>query len=646
MRTGRRGQLALGAPRWRLAPARGGAGRLLLFALTGALVAPAARAVQDVVITTGPPSGLYHPLGLAIGEVLDGVAGGAVFKAHVATSPGSAANLRRLVRGEAQFAIVQGDVLYLATAGSPAFPEPLGSVRALAVLYPEAVHLIARRQAGIRTIDDLRGKRVAVGEEGSGTALTVRGLLQAAGLGLQALQARRVAPAAMLAELAAGTLDAGFVVSAVGAPALVELFERTECTLAPLVGGGLQGVIETTPYLYPSTIPPGTYPGQREPVATAGMDAILVTTEEAPADLVYEVVAQLHRHAGSLAARLPSGVAVLPGGAVERLPVALHLGAMSYYRAEGQLERPLRVHVGVFVRDVWGLDIKHGSWSADFEIWFKWRGRLDADNDAFDFDLINGVILERTRTDVERLGGWTRVVYRVRAEMRASFLLHNYPFDTQALSIQIEHPSMTTRELLLVPDQFVGSDIRNLRKTGYAPGLKIGDWEVYDVGERVLEHTYPSDFGSLIEPGGGSRYARYVFAIALKRHLWSYLLKFSIPLVLIALMSYAVFFMHPEAYETQILVIIWVLFTAVEFHIYQSENLPEIGYMVTADMFFIWTYVAVLLLLVATLVRHHIYTHTERARAEEAVRGITRAGRLLYPLVFFGPIAALIAWSR
>ncbi len=340
---------------------------------------------------------------------------------------------------------------------------------------------------------------------------------------------------------------------------------------------------------------------------------------------------------------LPPGLPVLPERGVKSLPVPLHLGAMSFYKSRGVFDRPLLVTTGIFIRDLWGFDIKEGSFHVDFEIWFKWQGRLDAKNDAMQFEVVNGNLEEVVQTGSEKLGGWTRVSYRARAELRGTFSLHDYPFDTQDLNIVVEHPNLPSRELQFVPDRYVGSDIRNLREVGYAPGLQIGDWEISDVLQGAEEHVYPSDMGSLITPGQGQRYSRYIFRIRVNRRLHSYLLKFSIPLILIALMAYSVFFMHPEAYETQILVIIWVLFTGVEFHIYQSVSLPEIGYMVTADMFFIWTYVALFIELIMTLRRYHIYSHSNEDEA--SVRGITLLGRIIFLPLFFGPIIALV-WTR
>jgi TRAP transporter TAXI family solute receptor len=623
---------------------RGWAATLLAGAAALVLAATPAFAVNDIVLTTGSPSGLYHPMGVEIGKTLNAVADGAVFKVSAITSPGSVTNLRRLSQGEAQMAIVQGDVLYQAVRGSTAFPEPLQGLRAVAVLFTEAVHIVARADAGIDSVAKLAGKRVALGQEGSGTALTAGMILEAAGLSpATSVDARRMSQSDTLEALRAGDVDAAFFVTAPGSSRLVELFRTVDCRLVPLVGDEISALVESIPYLNADGIAKGTYKGVEAPVPTASMDALLVTTTEAPPDLIHETIDQLHSHSDALASVLPPGLAILPERGVKHLPVPLHLGSMSFYKARGVFDRPIQVTTGLFVRDLWAFDIKHGSYMVDFEVWFKWQGRLDAGNEDFAFELVNGEIVELVKTGSEKLGGWTRVSYKARAELRGTFTLHDYPFDNQDLNVIIEHPHLGSRDLQFQPDRYVGSDVRNLREIGHAPGLKIGDWEISDVLQGSQEHIYPSDMGSLITPGQGQQFSRYLFQIQVKRQLHSYLLKFSIPLILIALMAFSVFFMHPEAYETQILVIIWVLFTAVEFHIYQSESLPEIGYMVTADMFFIWTYISIFVVLILTLRRYHIYSHSNES--EESVRGITLLGRLAFLPLFFGPIIAMV-WTR
>ena len=101
-----------------------------------------------------------------------------------------------------------------------------------------------------------------------------------------------------------------------------------------------------------------------------------------------------------------------------------------------------------------------------------------------------------------------------------------------------------------------------------------------------------------------------------------------------------VFFIHIEAYDTKIMAMIWVLFTAVEFHTLQSDKLPEIGYLVTADQFFLVTYTALCLVLVHILVLDRLH----RDKRYDAVKRLNRIAYFLYPVFFFGPIGLLI-WS-
>ncbi len=602
--------------------------------------APPARAGEAFVLSTGPEGGSYRRVGEAIRGALRGAEAGGQGEIEFSTAPstGSVANVRRLSRGDAELAIVQGDVLFHAVRGTGAFPETVGGLRAVAVLYPETLHLLARPGGEIAGLESLRGRRVAVGEAGSGTAVSAAEVLEAAGLDPKDVTTAALALPAALAALKAGEVDAVFAPAPAPDARIAEAISRGDAALVPIDPARLPELSTKNPFVRPTVIAAGAYPRQPAPVPTLSVDAVLVAAEGAPPDLIFEILARLNLARKEIAAVLPAGVDVLPAAGGARLPVPLHRGAMSYYSAQGTVARPVKVETGIFVHDVWNFDIKAGTYAVDFEVWFKWRGRIDAENQSFEFEVVNGVIDSVEPGPVEKFADWTHVLYRARATMRGNFLLHYYPFDRQTLEIAIEHRKLDASEVILVPDISQGAGERNMRTSGADPTLAISDWVITDIRHGSREHVYPSDFGSVEASGVQARFSRYAYEIELRRVVIPYVIKFSVPLVIIVLMAFVCFFMHEQQFDAKVVTAITALLSSVAFHVTQADHLPEVGYLVTSDMFFILSYGVIFLALIEITIENH-FVHAER---HDRARLVARISRYLFPLLFFGPIAYLV----
>ncbi|MCC7218655.1 MAG: TAXI family TRAP transporter solute-binding subunit [Burkholderiales bacterium] len=237
------------------------------------------RASKAIVVAGGPVGGAYAETLRAI----DARARATGVLLDTLGSEGSVGNIRLLNVGTAQFAIVQNDIARSAMSGSGRFagaPQP--SIRAVASLFPETVHLVARADRGIAGVGDLRGKRVDLGLEGSGTRANATAILAVSGLGdaLASTSASALPDAA--AALGDGRIDAFFATIHAPAEEIARLAARTPLTIVPigpskeLVDGGL----------VPLTLPPLTYAGQRAPVPTLAATALLVTREDVDAQSV------------------------------------------------------------------------------------------------------------------------------------------------------------------------------------------------------------------------------------------------------------------------------------------------------------------------------------------------------------------------
>ena len=191
---------------------------LLLFCAI--LLAGCGQSERTLAIATGGPAGLYYPFGGAMASLWSEVLPGVNVKAEV--TGGSVTNVIQVARQESDLGIAMADVVSSAYAGMGQFPEPL-PLRVLFTAYPNVVHMLSLRDSDIKTIDDLAGKRVALGAQGSGTSVAALNIITGLGLSLEDIAPRYLSFGETTTGLKDGTLDAGFVVGGLGIAAVTEL---------------------------------------------------------------------------------------------------------------------------------------------------------------------------------------------------------------------------------------------------------------------------------------------------------------------------------------------------------------------------------------------------------------------------------------
>jgi TRAP transporter TAXI family solute receptor len=217
-------------------------------------------------------------------------------------SEGSVDNAWLLARGEADYAIVQGDVAAAALAGEDVFARsaPLSTLRAVGGLFPEAVHVVVLPDSPVRDVTQLRGRRVDIGAPASGTRFDAVAVLAAYGLKPADLaETREDAPAVAVERLRRRQLDALFMTIAAPARVLQHLAAEPGLRLLPVSGAALERLTQARPGLTPLTLPANTYPRQQQAIATVASAALLLTTLDAPhievervADLVFGRMAE------------------------------------------------------------------------------------------------------------------------------------------------------------------------------------------------------------------------------------------------------------------------------------------------------------------------------------------------------------------
>lgn len=252
---------------------------------------------------------------------------------------GSMENLRLTNSGQIESGFVQADLAAIAYAGTGAFADEgaMPQLRAIASLFPEALHVVVRVDSPIRSIAELAGKVVATGEQGSGTAVNSRMLLEAAGLGENDVIRKDLRPAQAAEEMKAGTVDALIVAGGYPIPVIQELSASVAVRLLPIIDPVAAQLKSRLSFYRPVSIPAGVYRNIDTDTPSVGFHALWVVNANADANLIYAITRSLWSEgAEKLFAGLdPIGKRITLGDALTGVSVPLHAGAERYYRERG-----------------------------------------------------------------------------------------------------------------------------------------------------------------------------------------------------------------------------------------------------------------------------------------------------------------------
>ena len=296
---------------------------------------PAVRAEQFVNVLTGGTSGVYYPLGVALAKIYSDAIPDA--RTSVQATKASVENLNLLQQGKGEIAFTLGDSLVLAYKGDAeaGFSAPLDKLRGIAGIYPNYVQVVATADSGIKSLADLKGKRLSVGAAKSGTELNARAILKAAGLTYDDLGKVEYLPFAESVDLMKNRqLDATLQSAGLGVASIRDLAASVPIVIVPVPGDLVQQI--GAPY-QPATVPAGTYTGQDGDVPTAAVENFLVTQSEVSDDLAYGMTKPLWEHLDELGSAHAAAKAIARERALTGMPVPLHPGAERYYREQGML---------------------------------------------------------------------------------------------------------------------------------------------------------------------------------------------------------------------------------------------------------------------------------------------------------------------
>jgi hypothetical protein len=311
-----------------------------------------AQEVRYLRVGTGPPGENHFPLGGLIASAISNPPGAQpcqrggscgvdnLIAVALATS-GSVSNIEAIDAGRLDAAVVQSDVALWASEGRPPFERrAVDSVRSVADLYADQVHLVVRTGLGVRSPRDLKGKRVSLGEVGSGTLAHALQVLAAWGLKERDVKAQYLRSALAADAVQADKLDAFFVVDGAPVPSVAELAKSRPIRLVPIDGVGADRLRSANRLLTVSRIAAGTYQGVNEEIATLEVAVKLVVAARLPEDLVRDLTAALWHPATArlLSVSQPPGAQVRPCDTVRAGDPPLHPGASRYYFEHGPVE--------------------------------------------------------------------------------------------------------------------------------------------------------------------------------------------------------------------------------------------------------------------------------------------------------------------
>lgn len=293
------------------------------------MAAGVASAVTFVNIATGSTGGSYYPLGAAMAKIwndnIDGI------KASAQSTGGTVNNIQLMGSGEADAAFMDG-LYYYAYLGKGKYEgNPQEYIRALIPLYPEPIQLMVAKGSDIKSLADFKGKRVSIGAVASGTEVTARQLLKAAGIDPDNdIQAENLGVGDTAKAFSDNRIDAAIMVGSIGMAGVVEATTLGVVEFIDVPDEIRDKVIEETPYWVPFTIPANTYKGQEKDVKTYASWNIVAVHKDLDPDLVYQMTKQLFDHKEDLLA-VRAKMTTMSEENTKYILIPMHEGAQKYY---------------------------------------------------------------------------------------------------------------------------------------------------------------------------------------------------------------------------------------------------------------------------------------------------------------------------
>lgn len=306
--------------------------------------APVQAKTTFVTIGTGGITGVYYPTGGAIAKMVNAKRKQYGIRATVESTGGSVFNINAVLSGDLDFGICQSDRQYQAIHGMAEWKDkgPQKNLRAVFSIHPESVTLVAADDAGIKTVADLKGKHVNIGNPGSGQRQNSIDALTAAGLDYEKdIEAESVKAAEAPGLLQDGRIDAFFYTVGHPSGAIKEATAGArKVHFVPVAGPGLDKMIKEKPYYAKSFIPVKLYPNatNKQDVPTFGVKATFVTSAKEPNKVVYAIVKEVFDNFEAFKKLHPAYAVLTKENMLEGLSAPMHPGAVKYFKEAGLMK--------------------------------------------------------------------------------------------------------------------------------------------------------------------------------------------------------------------------------------------------------------------------------------------------------------------
>ncbi|UKI56592.1 MAG: TAXI family TRAP transporter solute-binding subunit [Treponema succinifaciens] len=300
-----------------------------LLICAGLLLSGCSNAKKDYILATGGTGGTYYPFGGAIANIWNTKIENMNVTAQATGA--SAENLRLINKGEAEYAIVQNDVMDYAYNGTDLFEgEKLENIMTIGTLYPEVVQIAVSKDSGIKSVADFKGKRISVGDAGSGVEFNAKQIMEGYGLTFGDIKKSNLSFKESAEGIQNGTLDGCFITAGVPNAALQELAFTAGLTLVPVDGEAAKKICEYG-YYTQTIIPGGTYKGTDSDTQALAIKATLAVSAKLDEEIVYEMTKALFENLSDLATAHAKGKEVSAHSAVTGVSVPFHPGAKRYF---------------------------------------------------------------------------------------------------------------------------------------------------------------------------------------------------------------------------------------------------------------------------------------------------------------------------
>ncbi len=301
-------------------------------------VGPATAAEEKyITIGTGGQTGVYYVVGQSICKLVNRNQKTHGIKCTAPSTGGSVANINSIKAGEQDMGVAQSDQQFNAYNGKPPFDEAFTEERAVFSVHPEPFTVIARKDSGITTFDDLKGKRVNIGNPGSGQRATMDMIMGAKGWSMDDFQLTSELKAAEQAQaLCDNKIDA--MVYVVGHPngSIQEATSSCDAIVVPVSGPEIEKLVEENPYFSKAVIPGGMYAGTDGDVDTFGVRATFVSSTQADPEVIYQVVKAVFDNFSRFKRLHPAFENLKEEEMIKAgLSAPLHEGAEKYYKEKG-----------------------------------------------------------------------------------------------------------------------------------------------------------------------------------------------------------------------------------------------------------------------------------------------------------------------